>query len=340
MGGGRIPGSTGVGAGGAHASMSPMRPPPSVGGRTTIAPAYSGRATDESCRGSRASDTAIATPASAPAPRSFVPSGRVQLPVPLTPESLANLYMSLPVQYLDPATGEVRTATCSPAIYANTLIAGREPNAAAAQILIDAANRAARVSGSRLSPPSGFASVVRRSFRGHGLPADLSLTLSLALSTGLRTPGNINEYCHNRAVAGLGLDCVGFIQAYFQLRHGITTASAINNYRVRSLARTTLAAIQPDDVLVWESSDGRAAVAHIAVVSSRVSANRLRVGESTGSFGGPSHSFGRGGGVSISTYELTPAEAGNFSVRRNLEGSSSTSTVSVWGVDTSGGRED
>jgi hypothetical protein len=337
MGGGRIPGSVGIGAGGAHASMTPSRPPPSVSGRTILAP--STLALLHRSPG-RAEEPVSSTPAAtAPTSRTFVPTGRVQLPAPLTPEALAGVYLALRVQYLDPASGEVREVVCSPGIYANTLIDGRVPNAAAGQSLIDTATRAARAPGARLATPSGFNGAVRRSFRGHGLPDELGLTISLALSTGIRTPGNIDEYCHNLTVAGLGLDCVGFVQAYFRLRHRFTSPSAINNYRVRSRARTSLASIQPDDVLVWESSDGRAAANHIAVVSSRTSSNRFRIAESTGSFGGPPHSYGRGGGVSASTYEFAPADtSGFFAVRRNLEGTSSTSTVSVWGVDTSGGE--
>lgn len=322
MGLGRIPGSMGGGVGG-------------LPGQTS---AHAGRRCSSALTAGPSLEPAPAAPADGVAPPAgpvgpFSPPAMVMLPTPLTPEVLANTYRRLSVRYRDPASGEDRTAECSPCTYVNHAHADRTPRPTATAELRAAAHRAAHGRHPTLSLSDGYIGAIRHAFGAIGTPSEMAVTLSIALSTGVTTPGTVDRYCHDLTVGGLGLHCTGFVMAYFVLRHGFRPDAAINNYRVDRLRRRTVAEIQPDDVLVWEGDDGEM-VDHIAVVSSRVNATRLRVGESTGSFGGPTRYYGRPGGVSISTYEFGAATAtGAFAVRRNLEGEVGTSTVSVFRVE-------
>jgi len=262
----------------------------------------------------------------------FSPPAALALPEPLTPEILADTYRRMTVTYRDPASGVIARTDCSPCTYVNLAHESRTPQPKAARTLLQRAERASRGRRPVLSLPPAFRAAIRRAFMAIGSPSDMALALSVALSTGVTSPRTVDRYCHDLRLAGLGLHCTGFVMVYFSLRHGFRPDAAINNYRVEALRRRTLAEIQPDDVLVWEGDDGEM-VDHIAVVSSRVDGNRFRIGESTGSFGGPARYYRRRGGVSISTYEFgPPGRTGVFPVRRNLEGRSSTSTVSVYRV--------
>lgn len=329
MGFGRIPGSFGAAGGGLPGQTS------AYAARRASATLSAGPALEPASPPPGA-DAVCEDLSPAPAPGSvlpFSPPPITPLPGPLTPELLANAYRRLPVRYRDPLTGEERTHDCSPCTYVNHAHADRTPRASAVAELRTAAHRAAHGRRPTLSLADGYIGAIRHAFAAIGLPSEMGLTLSIALSTGVATPATVDRYCHDLSVGGLGLHCTGFVMAYFLLRHGFRPDSAINNYRVDRLRRRTAAEIRPDDVLVWEGRDGEM-IDHIAVVSSRVNAARFRIGESTGSFGGPAVYYGRPGGVSISTYEfggVTPA--GAFTVRRNLEGEASTSTVSVYRVE-------
>jgi hypothetical protein len=278
----------------------------------------------------------VTAPHEAAAGALFSPPMTVPLPTPLTPESLANLYPQLPVTYRNPVTGSLAIAQCSPCIYANTQVPDRVPNRNAVLHLRAQVNEFAAGRDRRLASALSGADRRRiaRAFNGHGRPADMAFTLSLALSCDVTTPAAVNRYCHDVSIGGLGLDCVGFVQSYFELRHGFIPGSAIPYYRVADLQRWTAADIRPDDVLIWDSDD-RDVADHIAVVSSAAgAASCFRVGESTGSFGGPSPSYAqRAGGVSISTYRFSgPNASGSFQVTRNLGGRELTNNVSVYGV--------
>lgn len=274
----------------------------------------------------------------APLAGPFTPPVTVPLPDPLTPEGLAHMYQSLTVTYRDRDEGTRAQVTCSPSIYLNGLIRNREPNIDAINNVHRCAGRAAMGRNPIIAFADGHNQIIGRCRQTRGTPGDFAYIISLALSAGVIGLGRVDQFCKNRAVCGLGLDCVGFVRSYFRLRYDFDADSSIPNYR-RGPQRRTVAEIQPDDVLVWNASDGgsQGAHSHIAVVSSRVSgaATRFRIGESTGSFGGPpGRQYGRGGGVAITTYEFgAPDSRGSFPVRRNIDDRPIENNVSVYGVD-------
>lgn len=314
----RVPGPFGRGAGGLHGRLARAARSVRTVGPSLVAPPAE-------------PSPAEAAQAGASAPP-FSPPAVMALPTPLTPEILANTYRLMTVTYRDPTSGAIRQADCSPCTYVNLAHDDRTPHPRAAHILLTHAERAAQGRRPVITLQPRFRPAILRAFRAIGTPSDMAFTLSIALSTGVTSPTTVDRYCHDLTIAGLGLHCTGFVMVYFTLRHGFRPASAINNYRVEALRRRTVAEIQPDDVLVWEGDDGEM-VDHIAVVSSRIDDTRLRVGESTGSFGGPARYYGRRGGVSISTYAFEPpGRTGAFPVRRNLDGDATTSLVSVYQV--------
>lgn len=311
MGGGRVPGALGGGmTGGAMGATSEWQPPaaPTMGTQ--------GPQLDPAEAGEREAGSPVAL---STAPTLFSPTDSIPVPSPLTPESLVRLYQSLPVDFRDPATGNIDRVSCSPCIYTNMALPRRLPCATAAQNLIQRAWRASTGRSRILALPGRYRPMIRHAFMARGLPGEMALTLSLALSCGVATRANVDRYCHDKSVAGLGLECMHFVWAYFLLRYNVEVSLAISSFRRRDRQRRTIAEIQADDVLVWDSADGH--VDHIAVVSSTVSgaANQFRIGESTGSFGGPPGGYDDTGGLSISTYEFAePDDEGSFPVRRNL----------------------
>ncbi len=270
-------------------------------------------------------------------PRLFAVTGEVPIPSPLTPEALARVYLDLPVRYREPATGTTRTMRAAAKIYTNIAIANRTPNLTEKDALVQAVrSQASDRLPERLrrveAPPRAHSLSVAHAFFGKGLPSEVSMTLSYAITLGRCTPEGLQTYCDDLRIAGIGLDCSGFVNAFFFLTRPGWTERYLGSFRAPALQRRTSASVMPEDVLVWEQSDSSAS-AHIAIVSRRVSDDQFIVVESTGSMGGP-NAQGRAGGLSISTYRIPDADAGG--VVTVTRGNGTTSTVKVFGVPRSG----
>lgn len=266
-------------------------------------------------------------------PELFAVTGHVPLPSPLTPEGLARVYLNLPVVYREPATGTVRTLTAAARIYTNNNIPDRTPNMQEKDLLVSAvraqANR--RLPAARRlvePPPTAHRTAIAWTFYGKGQPSHVALTLSYAITLGRCTPENVGSYCDDLAIAGIGLDCSGFVNAFFALSRPNWRERSIDSFAAAGTLRTTSASIQPEDVLIWQGSDASASN-HIAIVSRRTGPNQFIVCESTGSMGGP-NADGRAGGVHTSTYTIPdPAPGGLVTVTR---GNGRTSTVKIFSV--------
>jgi hypothetical protein len=120
------------------------------------------------------------------------------------------------------------------------------------------------------------------SFYGKGSPEDYAMTFTYALRYRRATPGNLQSYCDQ--TAKLGLDCSGFVNAYFMEIGRIREAKQISSY-ARGNLRGRPEDIRALDVLIWQGTS----IDHIALAD-HVIANsdpkKMIVVESAGSKGG------------------------------------------------------
>jgi hypothetical protein len=266
-------------------------------------------------------------------PSLFPVTGHVPIPSPLTPEALVRVYLNLPICYREPGTGTVRNTTAAARIYTNLAIPDRTPNLTEKDRLlwlVRAQGRRDLPAARRIveTPPRDHSLAIAYSFFGKGLPSHIAIAMSYAITLGRCTPENLRNYCDDLEIGGIGLDCSGFVNAFFSLTRTNWRERHLLSFRNTATLRRTSDAIQPEDVLVWESADASASN-HIAIVSRRTEPGQFIVAESSGSMGGP-NAAGRAGGVGISTYSIPDAAAsGIVTVTR---GNGRTSTVKVFGV--------
>jgi hypothetical protein len=266
-------------------------------------------------------------------PELFPVTGDVPLPSPLTPEALVRVYLNLPICYREPGTGSVRTTTAAARIYTNLAIPDRTPNLAEKDRLLSlvrAQGRRGLPASRRIveTPPAAHSLAIAYSFFGKGLPSHIATAMSYAITLGRTTPEGLRTYCDDLEIGGIGLDCSGFVNAFFMLTRSNWRERHLLSFRNTRTQRRTSDSIEPEDVLVWESADASASN-HIAIVSRRTAPGQFIVAESSGSMGGP-NAAGRAGGVGISTYTIPDAAAsGVITVTR---GNGRTSTVKVFGV--------
>lgn len=137
---------------------------------------------------------------------------------------------------------------------------------------------------------------VSKAYSGKGWPEDYEWALTLAASTGLCQPTQhaIQTYCD----AHLGIDCSGFVNAYFNKKGKIAGRSylLISAY-ARGTRRNNVNDVRQDDCLAWTDSDGnlKSNPGHIALVqrviiptnlfSAVIAGVSIHVIESTGRIG-------------------------------------------------------
>jgi hypothetical protein len=97
-------------------------------------------------------------------------------------------------------------------------------------------------------------------FMGKGMPADIALTLKLAVHFGLvkGTTVELQKYCENY----IGLDCSGFVWSYAKAVGDTKVPEDVIDYAVGKNVRKKLADVQARDVLVWSD------LGHIAMIDS------------------------------------------------------------------------
>lgn len=121
--------------------------------------------------------------------------------------------------------------------------------------------------------------IVQRTWQGKGLPEDYEITLEMALETNKCKPNlpSLQAYADQY----LGIDCSGFVNAYFYYKGKIHKGTidhlesmTISDFYNRTTARQRLRDVQQDDCLVWVDDEGklkggRAADGHIMLVQGR-----------------------------------------------------------------------
>lgn len=162
--------------------------------------------------------------------------------------------------------------------------------------------------------------MIAAAFYGKGSPDDCARALMYALRYNRTRPEGLQRYCDQ--VAGIGLDCSGFVNKYFRAIGRINSDRHIDEY-ARGTLRDALSTIQPRDVLVLTDRRGnvlRHPDAHIAILESATDNNgRATVVEAASSMNGLTHS----------TYTFTRVDRNLFSVQRPASSTSRTGYVRV-----------
>jgi len=202
----------------------------------------------------------------------------------LTPVRFADRYLNTRVSVVDPDSGLARGTAVRVHIYNNAGIDRRRANMEEKDALVRRVRRELRRAGGLglIDVESEHVTQIAHAFFGKGFPEDYAVALRHAVRYGRATLGGLQNYCDN--VARLGLDCSGFVNAYFLTIQRIAEPRHISTYD-RAQGRRSEGGIRDLDVLIWKHTD----VAHIAVVDHvipRSSPLRMVVVESAGSKGG------------------------------------------------------
>ena len=221
----------------------------------------------------------------------------------VTPEEFMHQYTSLRVPYVDQRSGCINQVQANVHRYTNDGIDSRKSNEVeknAIQGLVRRAARRGSDSPIRAERRSHNVAIAHAYF-GKAAPWEFRVYLAYALTFGRLTPGNLVDYCDERAK--LGIDCSGFVNSYLLAIGAITRAQGINQYK-RNSPRQSKTDIQPRDLLVW---DNGGAHRHIAIIDHIITTDTLRIVESSGSKGG----------LKASDYEIREElGAGAYSVHR------------------------
>jgi cell wall-associated NlpC family hydrolase len=111
---------------------------------------------------------------------------------------------------------------------------------------------------------------IAQAFYGKGRPEDYELALEVACLLGVcaSTQQSVQQFCDDH----LGIDCSGFVNAYFQ-NEGTLTGNASRTisqyYSQRQALRTDVRQIRQSDLLIWVTAQGRLFrnPGHIALVN-------------------------------------------------------------------------
>ena len=245
----------------------------------------------------------------------------------LSPSAFADRYHRTRVSYLDPATGLARGVVVDVHLYNNRSSGTRADMREKAWINGMIRSELRRARGLTLIDVNdSHPTMVMRAFCGKGTPEEFGVTLTHALRYGIQTgrvsPAGLQGWCDG--TARLGLDCSGFVNAYFTATGRLEQPMEIGSYERRGRPRRGPADIQDRDVLIWRRIRGR----HIAVVDRILAGDPLRmvVVESSSS----------GGGLTSYTYAVRDRQGDNlFLVDRGFarqDGSRAESWVSAFGV--------
>jgi hypothetical protein len=215
------------------------------------------------------------------------------------PSDYLRLFRALDVPYLDPATGERRSAVADVHVYCNQALERRRQNQhEKAELTAFLRRELSRPSAERtFDVRDEHRLAVARAFFSNGTPQQIAVALSLALSLGRCTPSSLQRYCDDLSVAGMGVDCNGFVGRFLEARGVIREMHSIGGFRRESRRRSRLPgpdaagvtgmdrrAVRALDVLVWQPG-ADSGVEHVAIIDA-AQGSRLVVCESSGTKGG------------------------------------------------------
>lgn len=198
----------------------------------------------------------------------------------LGPVEFAHRYRNTRVSYIDPQSGLAKSVSVDVHIYNNHGLPNRRANMQEKSALVRLVRRELRQAGGLglIDVESQHRIQIAKSFYGKGSPEDFVVTLIHALRYGRDTPNHLQQYCD--MTAKLGVDCSGFVNAYFMEIGKITEHKTISTYASGTL-RLRPEDIQAGDVLTWHPSNGHIAVVdHVVANSNPV---KMVVVESAGS---------------------------------------------------------
>lgn len=209
------------------------------------------------------------------------------------------MYRELEVPYREPATGDRRCVVADVHIYCNMALERRRQNQNEKRdIQLFLRSELRRTSAERtMDVREEHLLDVAQAFFSNGTPRQIAVTLSLALSLGRCTPASLQQYCDDLSVAGMGVDCNGFVGKFLVGRGILREMHSIGGFRRSRRQRTRLAgpdaagvtgmdrrAVRELDVLVWEPG-ADSGVEHVAIIDT-VRGSTLVVCESSGTKGG------------------------------------------------------
>lgn len=237
----------------------------------------------------------------------------------LTPAGFAGLYHNVRVSFLDRNTGMANSVSVDVHRYNNYATSSRAnfTEKSALSGLVRSELRRAGGLG-LIDVEESHLVMIAHAFYGKAMPEEFAVALRHALRYNRAATSSLQSWCDN--TARLGLDCSGFVNAYFQRTGRIETPMSISSYEQRGQARTAPGQIAALDVLVWQ----RASVEHIAVVDRLVeNSNPLQVVVV--------ESSSTGGGLTESTYTVRENRGDLFRVGRgfNRRGSESEAESQV-----------
>ncbi len=240
-------------------------------------------------------------------------------------------FFHLPVPWLD-ATGAMQPERLWPRvhvrIYMNNGEADRVANYHAFQGIQAVMRRAARGhhGAAAFEIPRAHLRSVSRTMVGKGTLAQIRLTLGYALTAGGltagsrhpegSTPENLQAFCDSRRIAGVGVDCSGFINGYLASCRGFALPEDLGSWTHGSNCATlnSFRDLRVDDILHLIGHR------HVMIVSKVINDHEVEVCESNGTYGAAVTPGERNGGLFVSVYQLLdPAlhqAPGTFRVRR------------------------
>jgi hypothetical protein len=177
----------------------------------------------------------------------------------ITPAQFADRYHNVRVSYFHPGSGLADSITVDVHIYNNYGLSNRRANMNEKGVLVGRLRAELRRGLRLIGVEDQHRVQIANCFFGKAKPEDFSVALWYALRYQRTTPASLQAYCDR--TAKLGVDCSGFVNAYFLEIGRITRAQNISTYE-RGTQRTRAEDIRALDVLVWQG--GR--YDHIAVV--------------------------------------------------------------------------
>ena len=207
----------------------------------------------------------------------------------ISPVEFAEAYHNVRVSFLDPQSGYARSASADVHIYNNNGISRHRANMHEKELLVSYIRRELRRAGGLglINTDAQHKLQIAKAFYGKGAPEDFAVALAYALRIGRTAPGGLQNYCDRRAK--LGVDCSGFVNAYFLKTGRISAERPISRYE-RGILRASQDDIQALDVLIWQNSSHIAVIDHViansnprkmVVVESAESKDGLSISEYT-----------------------------------------------------------